>query len=138
MSLFLPLKRATLLVPSGPVGDLGRKHLFILLTDPHDDGFGGKVVLMVSLSSVRPGMPNDPTCILYPGDHLFVKQDSYVVYQKARLEETDKILRGVKNGLLVPQDPMDSAIFARICKGIEDSRLTPPKVLKFYLSATGH
>lgn len=136
MSLFLPLKRATLLIPSGPQGDQDRKHLFILLTDPHDDEVGNNCVLMVSLSTVKPGVPHDPTCILYAGDHPFVKHDSYVVYQKARLEDAGKVLRGVKNGQLVPQDPMDGAVFARICKGLEESRLTPTKLLNFYLKAT--
>ena len=137
MSLFLPLKRATLLIPSGPQGDQNRKHLFILLTDPQDDEAGKKCVLMVSLSTVRQGVPHDPTCILYAGDHPFVKHDSYVVYQKARLEEADKVLRGVKSGQLVPHDPMDGAVFARVCKGLEESRLTPAKLLTFYLKATG-
>lgn len=82
-------------------------------------------------------MPHDPTCILYAGDHPFVKHDSYVVYQKARLEDADKVLRGVKNGQLVPQDPMDGAVFARVCKGLEESRLTPTKLRNFYLKATG-
>ena len=58
---------------------------------------------MVSLSTVRQGVPHDPACILYAGDHAFVKHDSYVVYQKARIEEADKVLRGVKSGQLVPQ-----------------------------------
>ena len=137
MSLFLPLKRATLLIPSGPKEDQDRKHLFILLTDPQDDEAGKKCVLMVSLSSVRQGVPHDPTCILYAGDHPFVKHDSYVLYQKARLEEADKVLRGVKSGLLVPQDPMDGAVFARICKGLEESRRTPIKLLNFYARARG-
>jgi len=137
MSLFLPLRRATLLVPSGPESDPDRKHLFILLTDPADAGAGVKAVLMVSLSSIKQGVPHDASCILYPGDHPFVKRESFVVYQKARIEDADKVLRGVKDGKLVPQDPIDSAVFARICKGLEESRLTPPKVLRFYLAATG-
>lgn len=93
MSLFLPLRRATLLVPSGPENDPDRKHLFILLTDPADDGSGVKAVLMVSLSSIKQGLPYDASCILYPGDHPFVKKESFVVYQKARIEEADKVLR---------------------------------------------
>lgn len=36
MSVFLPLRRATLLVPSGPQSDVDRKHLFILLTNAHE------------------------------------------------------------------------------------------------------
>jgi len=137
MSLFIPLKRATLLVPSGPQSEPNRKHLFVVLTDPADAGAGVKALLMVSLSSIKPGLPYDPSCILYPGDHPFVTRQSFVLYQKARIEEADKVLRGVKSGKLVAQDPMDSAVFARICKGLEDSRLTPPKVLSFYRAATG-
>ena len=136
MSLFLPLKRATLLIPSGPDNDLDRKHLFILLTDPQDDGSGTKEVLLVSLSTIRANIPHDATCVLYPGDHPFVKHESFVVYQRSRIEDANKVLKGVKDGKLIPQDPMDSSVFARICQGLENSRLTPARILKFYLSST--
>jgi hypothetical protein len=136
MSLFLPLKRATLLVPSGTQEDKERKHLFVLLTDPHGDG--EKCVLMVSLSTIRRGIPHDPTCILYQGDHPFVRNDSYVVYQRARIEPAESLLRGVKDGKLIAHDTMDGAVFARICKGLEESRLTPPKLLDFYRKVAGH
>lgn len=138
MGLFLPLRRATLLIPSGPATDLARKHLFILLTDPCPESDGGdKCVLMVSLSSVRPPMPYDSTCILRAGDHPFVKNDSYVVYQRSRIEAANKLLDGVKQGVLIPQQTMDATVFARICKGLEESQLTPAKHLNFYRRATG-
>jgi len=136
MSVFLPLRRGTLLIPSGPPGDEDRRHLFILLTDPQDDGVRKNWVLLVSLSTVRRGVPHDRSCILQPGDHPFVRNDSYVVYQKARLEEADKLLRGVKSGQLVPHDPVPIAVFTRVCKGLEASRLTPNKLLQFYRHAT--
>ena len=132
MSLFLPLKRATLLVPSGPKNDPDRKHLFVLLTDPANDGSGGRPVLMVSLSSVKSGVPHDPTCILYPGDHPFVKRESFVLYARARIEMADKLLRGIKDEKLVAHDPMELGVFTRICKGVEVSRFTPQKLHKFY------
>ena len=136
MSLFIPVKRATLLVPSGPQNDSSRKHLFIVLTDPCDDGTGTKFILMVSISTIKTGLPYDPTCILYAGDHPFVKRESFVCYQKARVEEANKLLRGVSEGLFIPQDPMQSGVFARICKGLEESRLTSAKSLNFYRRAT--
>lgn len=135
--MFLPLKRATLLVPSGPAGNLDQKHLFILLTDPQVIESEDRQVLMVSISTIRPGIPHDAACVLYAGDHPFVKHRSYVVYQKPRLEAADTLLRGVKSRALVPHDPIDSSIFARICKGLEESRQTPPRFLRFYLTATG-
>lgn len=137
MSVFLPLRRATLLIPSGPQGDEERKHLFVLLTNPHEDVNGRKSVLLASLSSVRAGVPHDPSCILHAGDHPFVKRDSYVLYQKMRLEEVEKVLRGVRSGQLIPLEPMDGAVFARICKGLEESRLTSARFRDFYLAATG-
>lgn len=136
MSLFVPLKRATLLIPSGSSVDVNRKHLFILLTDPCPDETGKSAVLLVSHSTVRPNVPHDPSCILYPGDHDFVKRHSDVVYKKARLEEADKLLRGVKSGELLAHAPMDGAVFARVCKGLEESKLTPAKFLMFYRNAS--
>ncbi|WP_217127083.1 hypothetical protein [Hydrogenophilus thiooxidans] len=66
-----------------------------------------------------------------------MKRESFVVYHKARIEAADKVLRGVKEGKLIPHEPMGSAVFARICKGLEISRLAPPKLLRFYLAASG-
>lgn len=132
MSRFVPLKRATLLVPSGPSGDPERKHLFILLTDPCENEEGVQAVLMVSLSSVKPGLPHDPSCVLKAGDHPFVKRDSFVVYGKARIEDAQKLLRGVKDGKLVPHDTVTPEVFARICDGLLRSPRTAPRLLQFY------
>lgn len=135
MSVFLPFQRATLLVPSGPQNDQDRKHLFILLTNPYADEVGKKCVVMVSVSSIRQGLPYDETCRLYVGDHPFLRRDSFVAYKLARIEESAKLLAGVKAGLFVPHDMMDSMIFARVCKGLEESRQTNPRILKFYRMA---
>ena len=66
-----------------------------------------------------------------------MKNISYVVYQRARIEAANKLLEGVKQGLLVPQATVEPGVFARICKGLEESRLTPPRYVNFYRRATG-
>ena len=132
MRLFLPLKRATLLIPSGSASDQERKHLFVLLTDPQGDDEKSRQVLMVSASTVKPGVRYDPTCLLYQGDHPFIRHKSYIAYQRARIELVMKVVNGVKAGVLIQHETMDSAIFARICKGLEESRLTTPDILDFY------
>lgn len=93
--------------------------------------------MLVPVTSVKPHVPYDQTCLLYPGDHPFVRHDSFVLYQKSRVEDVNKILRGVKIGQLIPKNPIDGSVFARICKGLEDSRFTPVKLLTLYLKATG-
>ncbi|MCD8503927.1 MAG: hypothetical protein LRY56_08680 [Burkholderiaceae bacterium] len=65
-----------------------------------------------------------------------MKRNSYVACQKACLEGADKLLRGVQSGELVAHMRMDGAVFARVCKGLEESRLTPAELLVFYRNAT--
>jgi hypothetical protein len=132
MRLFIPVRRATLLVPSGPEHDPNRKHLFILLTDPPN---ADSEVLLVSLASVQEHLPYDSTCLLYPGDHPFIRHKSYVNYAYARIEPVGKLVNGVKQRLFDPQGTLDETVFARVCKGLLESRHTTPKIRKFYEDA---
>ena len=132
MKLFVPVRRATLLVPSGPDQDPGRKHLFILLSDPQPPD---QLTLLVGIASVQENLPHDPTCFLYPGDHPFVRHKSYVNYSRARIEPASKLLEGVKRGLFIPQGTLDGSIFARVCHGLLDSRQTAPKIRRFFQEA---
>lgn len=131
--MFFVARRATLLVPSGPAHAPERKHLFICLTDPV--GKDGET-LLVSVSSVQPGLHHDPTCLLYPGDHPFVQRDSFVAYRHSRIEAAGALSRGVKDGKLVPQEALDSGVFARVCLGAERSRYLAPRYLTFYIAST--
>jgi len=133
MSLFVPFKRATLLIPSGPTTDPDRKHLFVLLTDPVEaPGFEEKQVLLVNIASVPNSVYFDSTCVLKPGVHRFIKHESYVYYAKARIEAANALLRGVKSGQLIPHEIMAQAVVQRICDGLQQSSHTTPRILRFY------
>lgn len=133
--MFFVVKRATLLIASGPASDPNRKHLFICLTD----AFGsGKEMLMVSVSTHRIGLPADDTCHLFAGDHPFIKHKSFIDYRNARVIEADKLVKGERQGLFVAMDPLESSVFARVCYGLTQSPFTAPKHLDFYRRATGH
>ncbi|MFV1922959.1 MAG: hypothetical protein ACMZ63_10175 [Methylotenera sp.] len=131
MKLFLPVQRAALLIPTG---DDDKKHLFVLLTNPtkYPTAQDQELTLLVNISSVRKFKPHDNTCLLYPGDHPFIRHDSYVNYHFARIEETRKLINGCKKGLFINSDPFDSDICARICNGLLNSRHTTLKIKKFY------
>lgn len=136
MSPWLPFKRATILVASGPSHDSDRKHLFILLTNPiAEPETGKKHVLMVSLSTAHEGIYHDPACILKPGEHPFVRRESYVNYFRTRIEDAEALLRGVKEGTLVPHEPVSEEVFLRVCEGLVFSKHAPLKVKKFYLES---
>lgn len=133
MTVFQPVRRATLLIPSGPAHDFDRKHLFIILTDPVADPVNGNKVsvLLTNLSTLDIALQHDPTCILHLGDHPFVTRDSYVSYRTSRIQEAEKIINGVASGMLVAKEPMDSGIVDRICEGL-DSYQTPEKIKRFF------
>jgi 5'(3')-deoxyribonucleotidase len=131
--IFIPFKRATLLMPSGPDHDVERKHLFILMTDPVENlETKTKEVLVVSLSTIKPNSPYDDTCIIRPYEHPFIKHDSFVFYRNSAIKDCDKLINGVKQGIFKAKGIIDMPVFSRICSGIETSRFIPSKCLKFY------
>jgi hypothetical protein len=134
MRLFIAVRRAILLVRSGPPEDPERKHLFIVLTDPQPPE---KSVLLVGIDSIKQGLPHDPTSLLYPDDHRFIKHASYVNYRYARVEPADKLARSVEQGRFDPQEPLDEAVFARVCRGLLESRSVSLKIRNFYENAVG-
>jgi hypothetical protein len=132
MNLFLPFPRATLLMPSGPPSHPGLRHLFVVMTDPVAQPDTTQLVVLVNITSVRPGVTIDATCRLSPGSHPFIRHDSYVEYRYARLEECNALLRGVRDGKLIPHSPMSEPIFARIADGMLRSPHLIPKIRHFY------
>ena len=47
----------------------------------------------------------------------------------------EKLQKGVKEGLFVSQGVLDGAVFARVCKGLTESRFVAPNILEFYTKA---
>lgn len=134
--MFYPYKQTTLLIISGRVENPEQKHLFIILTNPFNDDAGGKPVLMVPISSVKPGIPFDSACILNPGDHKFVTQQSFVLYALTRLEDANKLIRAVKDGKMIVHNQVKLDVFSRICDGLNKTTNIPPKFLTFYRKAS--
>ena len=112
-----------MLLPSGPASDPERKHLFFVLTDPR--GNPGSVA-MVSVQSVIRGVGPDAACLLYPGDHPFLKRDSFVAYRHGRIEPAQKLADGVRQGILEAREMLNDAVFARVLRGAEESRFVAP------------
>lgn len=131
MTLFLPVERATLLIPSGIPQDPHRLHLFILLNNPVT---AEQWVLLVSLSSIKAGRPYDATCVIDPNetDHEFIKKPSFIDYSKTRLEPATKLMKGVTSGVLIPKGTIEREIFERILQGVSASPRTPLKYKQFY------
>ena len=132
--MFVAAQRATLLIPSGPAHDLARHHLFICLNDPHGPP---RQVLLASVCTVPQAAPCDTTCILQPGDHEFIKHQSYVAYAKCRLLDEAALIRGVQGGVMRDKGLIAQPVFDRIMHGLYQSNYTKPYMIEFIDASYG-
>ena len=109
----------TLIIPSGPNGN----HLFIILNEPKD--FAGHInsSVLVNVSSIRKA-PYDKTCILEPGSHPFIKQQSFMAYRHARIDREESLIQKVNASLFRPHDPLDDELLKRVQIGLYKSPQT--------------
>ena len=115
---------------------LSSLHLFIVLTDPAQVlDLTVKHSLLVGVTTIHPSVSHDPACDVYPGDHAFIRHKSFVHYAEARIEASQKLINGVKQGMLVAKEILAEDIFARVCKALTDSRFTAPRIKSFYEAA---
>lgn len=120
---FTPYRRATLLIPSGPVGN----HLFGIVSDACPQG----QQILLSFSTVREGRYHDPTCLVSVGEHPFIVDPSWIVYRDARIEQTAKLTRMVESGYYQTNDVLDEDLAARMFGGVGISDHTPRYVIRY-------
>jgi hypothetical protein len=120
-------KRGTILIPSGPPEDPERLHLFVVCSDPCENG--NQVVVSIS---TRINSLCDPTCVLQSHEHDFLKKESFVLYRKARVEAHTTLDAGISKGVFKPHQDMNGQTFLRITKGICASPQTPRKVKTYF------
>jgi len=109
-----------------------KPHLHVVLNDP----FGKlREVLIVPICSAHEGS-YDSSCILGVGDHKFLTHKSFISYHHLSIVGAEKLEKGVKLGEFKQFDPIDTAIFARICYGLSKSNSVAPLHLNFYRDAT--
>lgn len=112
-----------LMVPSGPKGD----HLFVVALGPSTlDGYGpAEQVILVSLTTVRPGLPHDQACVVHPGEHSFITHESYVYYREPRIHAALEVQARVNSGVWRPHDSCSAELLQRIVAGFRKSARLP-------------
>lgn len=112
-----------LMIPSGPSGE----HLFAIVMGPVIlNGYGpAPQVLMVSFTSVKPGIPYDDACIVHAGEHPFITKDSYIYYREPRLYPAAQVESYVKENLWRPRDPCGNDLLSKVMAGFWVSKRLP-------------
>lgn len=121
---YIPARKATLLIPSGPSGF----HLYVILTDACDDDLH----LIGSICSIRRGTKYDSTCVIKPGEHKFCKHDSYFLYRRLITIKGSHLTKCVDGWEFKINNPVSNVLYKRICDGIEKSSFTPRGMEAFW------
>lgn len=109
--------------------DIKQKHLFIILTNPSEDG----AVVTVTISTVRDSVHDDDLfCMLNKGDHPFIRHQSYVDYKRARIEKASLLEYEHAQKIIRPLADMGDDVLGRICRGLLKSKKTHIKIQEFY------
>ncbi|QPS58455.1 hypothetical protein I6G53_16785 [Serratia plymuthica] len=124
---FANRQAGTVLAPSGPCN-----HFHVICNDPVyypiNDCY---CILVVNVSSIKPGVPHDNACVLNPGEHRFIQHPSYVVYAEAVIWRVENVARKHAQGEITAHDDMPLATFERVLAGFDISEQATPKNIKF-------
>ena len=97
------------------------RHLFFVISDP--DTFPNDPILIVNCTSSQ--YRCDSTCILIPGEHPFIRTESWVYYKEANLADPAMFQQALSNALLMPNQSLSVELLDRIRNGAIRSDNTP-------------
>ena len=107
-------------------------HLHIVCSDPvFYPQIAGVGVLVVNISSVKPGVPYDRTCILHQGEHPFISHDSFVVYAQAVIWKLESVERRIETGEISPHSHLEEPYISEVIEGFYKSPKVARQILKF-------
>lgn len=109
----------------------GKRHLKVILTEPNRE----KLVVVVTVTSLRDTKWKDTSCVLSKGDHPFIRHESFVVFGKAQTMPAFEILQKLHSGKLVRQEDLAPAVFARVLEAAKASRRMRGKPKSMLFSA---
>jgi len=105
-----------------------QSHLFIIILDCEEHTKNTVIVYTQTLRSPKA----DRTTVLHPGEHKFIKRDSHIEYNQAKIVSAMDLERMLQDGRARLMDRMGNDVFTRICDGILKSPFTPMDVREMY------
>jgi hypothetical protein len=99
------------------LGDKGLEdHLWVILSDPTKDA---QRVLLISLTTAAPH--KESVCLIQAGEHPWVRHETCVAYDKAKVVSLDQLYALKNKGLIQLQAPVSAILLKRIRDSAADS-----------------
>ncbi len=103
-------------------------HLWVVCSAPTPDG----ECVIFNITTRR--RDSDANCVIHPGEHVFVKQESVIAYERGRLIDLRMWSNAQKLGAKA-YPPVSRDLLFRIQQGALKSDLTPQKLQKIVMGS---
>lgn len=115
------------MILTGPVD-----HLHIVMNDPvFWPERNSETVLMVNISSIKEGVYHDPSCILRPNSHPFIRVPSWTYYRGAVIAIAERLDQKVDEGECRPLEPVSQEIFEAVRNGFDVSKHVTGEIKRY-------
>lgn len=119
----------TFLCTSGPERDPTRRHLYVILTEPHGPA---QQVLTVSICTLTDPPQRDAHCVIEAGAHHFITARSYASFAHVRQICAADIDARLRTGEYVAKAPLAASIVERMAVEMLGSDFVKPFATDFY------
>lgn len=110
-----------------------KHHLYFICHDPvYIEEYRKDVFLSVNITTIKEGKYFDPACVCSVGDHPFIKNDSYVIYNKAEIFGVDSVISNIKKNFAKISDPCSDELFIRVLEGFNKSERVKNHIKKHF------
>ncbi|MES0492072.1 MAG: hypothetical protein ABUK01_18940 [Leptospirales bacterium] len=104
------------------------KHLRFIITEPDPE----QNILAVNLTTLRNTGREDMSCIILPGEHSFIRKESYIAYKYAEELSIIKILQQSMESSIIFMEDINQDLLIRVQNGAKISLLLPVKFRKYF------
>lgn len=98
-------------------------HLHIVISDPAKSA---DEIAVVNVTTIRG--EHDPSCVLVPGDHLAIRQKSYVGYARGWVVNLNALMTLFNAGQIHRAHELTPEVLARVQAGAMLSQATPKRI----------
>ena len=105
-----------------------KRHLRIVITDPDNDQ--NQVVVSVTTLKYE---SQDNSCVLKPGEHPFIKEESIVDFKRTRVMSYLQIFNGIQKGLLIRKDDVSDDLLRRIQVAASNSKYISDEIKNMFI-----
>lgn len=105
-----------------------KRHLRVVITDPDND----QNQVVVSITTLRYAS-QDRSCVLKPGEHPFIKNESIVDFRRTTVMSYMQIFNGIKKGLLIKKEDVSDELLLKIQSAAAKSKYISDEIKSMFV-----